>query len=114
MMARSTCSNQRPDTLMQDRICQVDETSCNARPDHTFGSFATGRAAVAYHWCPLCTESGLIVARMRNDAKSKKRNWSWRGACVDTRSLGFMRRHPARPRLLLLVVTLPSAKPQLV
>jgi hypothetical protein len=23
---------------MQDRICQVDETSCNARPDHTSGS----------------------------------------------------------------------------
>jgi hypothetical protein len=23
---------------MRDRICQVDETSCNARPDHTFGS----------------------------------------------------------------------------
>jgi hypothetical protein len=22
---------------MQDRICQVDETSCNARPDHTLG-----------------------------------------------------------------------------
>src|SRR6266850_3563081 len=42
MMARSTTrSNQRPDTLMQDRICQVDETSCNARPDHTFGSFAS-------------------------------------------------------------------------
>ncbi|WP_210205941.1 hypothetical protein, partial [Bradyrhizobium algeriense] len=41
MMARSTTrSNQRPDTLMQDRICQVDETSCNARPDHTFGSKA--------------------------------------------------------------------------
>src|SRR3981081_1611679 len=39
MMARSTTrSNQRPDTLMQDRICQVDETSCNARPDHTLGS----------------------------------------------------------------------------
>ena len=37
MMARSTCSNQRPDTLLQDRICQVDETSCNARPDHTSG-----------------------------------------------------------------------------
>ena len=42
MMARSTTrSTQRPDTLMQDRICQVDETSCNARPDHTFGSFAS-------------------------------------------------------------------------
>jgi hypothetical protein len=41
-MARSTTrSNQRPDTLTQDRICQVDETSCNARPDHTFGSIAT-------------------------------------------------------------------------
>jgi len=40
-MARSTTrSNQRPDTLMQDRICQVDETSCNARPDHTSGSKA--------------------------------------------------------------------------
>src|SRR6266404_1034699 len=39
MMARSTTrSNLRPDTLMQDRICQVDETSCNARPDHTFRS----------------------------------------------------------------------------
>src|ERR1700704_3467881 len=38
MMARSTTrSNQRPDTLMQDRICQVEETSCNARPDHTLG-----------------------------------------------------------------------------
>src|SRR6266568_2300446 len=37
MMARSTTrSNQRPDTLMQDRICQIDETSCNARPDHTY------------------------------------------------------------------------------
>jgi hypothetical protein len=23
---------------MQDRICQVDETSCNARPDHTYAS----------------------------------------------------------------------------
>jgi hypothetical protein len=36
MMARSTTrSNQRPDTLMQDRICQIDETSCNARPDQS-------------------------------------------------------------------------------
>jgi hypothetical protein len=27
MMARSTTrSNQRPDTLMQDRICQIDES----------------------------------------------------------------------------------------
>src|SRR5260221_12688010 len=49
MMARSTTrSNQRPDTLMQDRICQVDETSCNARPDHTFGSFSTESGLVRH------------------------------------------------------------------
>ena len=35
MRARSTCSNQRPDTLMQDRIARIDEISCTARPDHT-------------------------------------------------------------------------------
>src|SRR5437879_342751 len=57
MMARSTtCSNQRPDTLMQDRICQVDETSCNARPDHTFGSKAT------FDEGPLVAQSGRSYA----------------------------------------------------
>jgi len=47
-------SNQRPDTLMQDRIRQIDETSCNARPDHTFGSKGeelTVRPAAP--WTPL-------------------------------------------------------------
>jgi len=54
-MARSTKrSNQRPDTLMQDRFRQVDETSCNARPDHTFGSFSTERAEFA---CQLMSTS---------------------------------------------------------
>jgi hypothetical protein len=37
MMARSSRSKQRPDTVMQDRINQVEETSCIARPDHTVG-----------------------------------------------------------------------------
>jgi hypothetical protein len=32
MMARSKRSNQRPDTLTQDRISQVVKTSCTARP----------------------------------------------------------------------------------
>jgi hypothetical protein len=43
MMAGSTkCSNQRPDTLMQDRTSpNSTKSSCNARPDHTVGSFAT-------------------------------------------------------------------------
>ena len=31
-------SNQRPDTLMQDRIARIDETSCTEWPDHTTGS----------------------------------------------------------------------------
>jgi hypothetical protein len=30
-------SNQKPDTLMQDRIARIDESSCTARPDHTLG-----------------------------------------------------------------------------
>ena len=38
MMAGSTSSNQRPDTLMQDRIARIEETSCTPRPDHTSGS----------------------------------------------------------------------------
>jgi hypothetical protein len=40
MMARSSNrSNQRPDTLMQDRKADRSmKTSCNARPDHTLGS----------------------------------------------------------------------------
>src|SRR5262245_21258841 len=43
MMARSTTrSNQRPDTLMQDRTpANSRKSSCNARPDHTCGSKAT-------------------------------------------------------------------------
>jgi hypothetical protein len=43
MMARSAKgSNQRPDTLMQDRTsANPKKSSCNARPDHTFGSFAS-------------------------------------------------------------------------
>src|SRR5262249_19359736 len=42
MMARSTKgSNQRPDTLMQDRTAaNSKQSSCNTRPDHTLGSDA--------------------------------------------------------------------------
>jgi zinc-finger binding domain of transposase IS66 len=39
MVARSTRSNQRPDTLMQDRRAdRSTKPSCDARPDHTSGS----------------------------------------------------------------------------
>src|SRR5215468_8941551 len=49
MMARSTNrSNQRPDTLMQDRRADRSmKTSCDARPDHTFGSDRPLRRLVA-------------------------------------------------------------------
>jgi hypothetical protein len=61
MMARSTCSNQRPDTLMQDRICQVDETSCNARPDHTIRVIRVdidmSALSSAIHNTVVCTEN---------------------------------------------------------
>jgi hypothetical protein len=42
MMARSSCSKQRPDTLMQDRNADRSTNfSCDARPDHTNGSEST-------------------------------------------------------------------------
>ena len=34
---------------MQDRVNQVDETSCNARPDHTVGSKADISQALLNH-----------------------------------------------------------------
>jgi hypothetical protein len=43
MRARSTCSNQRPDTLMQDRIARIDETSCTAQPDSVREEGSNGR-----------------------------------------------------------------------
>jgi len=43
MMVRSRRSNQRPDTVMQDRIARIDETSCTARPG---GRLPTERARI--------------------------------------------------------------------
>src|SRR5262245_26928737 len=65
MMARSTTgSNQRPDTLMQDRICRIDETSCNARPDHTVGSKCE---KLALSIClPLCPPIADITKTCRH------------------------------------------------
>src|SRR5437899_8894780 len=77
MMARSTTrSNQRPDTLMQDRICQVDETSCNARPDHTSGS----QAAELAPGCelPVCPCEPTCSDTASKEAMGYIRT-SWRG-----------------------------------
>ena len=58
-------SNQRPDTLMQDRICQVDETSCNARPDHTLGQVG-GRPLPVFPWKRTSSEAGRNVSKVPN------------------------------------------------
>jgi len=54
-MARSTNrSNQRPDTLMQDRNAnRSTKPSCNARPDHTLGQTAkSSRRAFVFRSAP--------------------------------------------------------------
>src|SRR5260370_14093461 len=84
MMARSTTrSNQRPDTLMQDRKADRSmKTSCDARPDHTLGSRAafatafgvtTGVPQIAddlnfatffiVTWRPRCEKAGHELPR---------------------------------------------------
>jgi transposase len=47
---------QRPDTLMQDRICQVEETSCNARPDQHVGQSRRFRDVSDESGSPLRTD----------------------------------------------------------
>jgi len=42
---------------MQDRINQVDETSCNARPDHTLGHSHPVGCRGQSSPCPLCSVS---------------------------------------------------------
>jgi hypothetical protein len=41
---------------MQDRICQVDQTSCNARPDHTLGQ--TEKNSVRLHVFRFASDIG--------------------------------------------------------
>src|SRR5262249_11941069 len=43
-------SNQRPDTLMQDRIRQIDEIPCTTRPDHTLGSDSDLAVGARHVW----------------------------------------------------------------
>jgi hypothetical protein len=64
---------------MQDRICQVDETSCNARPDHTFGSKAALTA-------PKCDFSFTPETGLNSDIKAcPKRATSRHGSLIGPR-----------------------------
>jgi hypothetical protein len=65
MMAGSTCSNQRPDTLMQDRIARIEETSCTARPDHTSGSSTESLAARLSRLLPRTADIGAVIQPVR-------------------------------------------------
>jgi hypothetical protein len=73
MMAGSTCSNHRPDTLMQDHIRQIEEPSCDARPDHTSGSLAAGRCAEYLVRFALQSRPGWLVGNrlLRADSVAK-------------------------------------------
>src|SRR4030095_16601119 len=67
MMARSTRFTQRPDTLMQDRHRHFAEPSCDARPDHTYGSIAAVDAWPRWvdrvpHFARLFRHTGLPEA----------------------------------------------------
>jgi hypothetical protein len=73
-MARSTTRfNQRPDTLMQDRISQVEEASCNARPDHTLGSKCEN---LAMNICrPVYAGKPTLLSTVATAEKCQQRNW---------------------------------------
>src|SRR5262244_2916336 len=75
MMARSTKrSNQRPDTLMQDRISpNSNKSSCNARPDHTFGSEADiARHPANVRFAPESAQIRSALCQKRTHASQQK------------------------------------------
>ena len=99
MVARSQRSNKRPDTLMQDRCRQLHKFSCNARPDHTFGSIV--------RFCHIFRRSDCapIASRTATGKFSQLGRNPWRcRLCVQFRtiravreiSLGANKRHMQR------------------
>jgi hypothetical protein len=64
MMARSTCSKRKPNTLTQDRISQrPPKASCTARPDHTLGHLQTFPA-----------QDGMSASPLKADIATTTRN----------------------------------------
>ncbi len=66
-------SNQRPDTLMQDRSHQIDDPSCDARPDHTLGSLARITRSPAVAAPPPATDIIGKLDRLVNAAPPNSR-----------------------------------------
>src|SRR5215471_9622088 len=73
MMARSTtCSNQRPDTLMQDRTsAHSTKSSCNARPDHTLGQERTSAGYLAMSALRHKADIAALTRKVRCNQKRK-------------------------------------------
>src|SRR5436309_4513294 len=71
MMARSTTrSNQRPDTLMQDRTsANSTKSSCNARPDHTLGSDSIFRRCPPDVWIGAASGPSHVTIAGRKSAR---------------------------------------------
>src|SRR6185436_19089858 len=65
MMARARRSNQRPDTLMQDRYRQLDEILLLRTAGPYIGSFATRPVKADARICPLRPESDQNGASRR-------------------------------------------------
>src|SRR6185503_17817467 len=90
-MARSTRFNQRPDTLMQDRHRQFAEPSCDARPDHTYGSDSAIRASTAlvhftsasrhFRSSPVRLEGVKILHQVDRVGSQPEPIWSRRISC---------------------------------
>jgi hypothetical protein len=68
MLARNKKrSNQRPDTLMHDRQPPDRKTSCDTRPDHTFGSWAV---RLTMSTCfPICSRYQTFVRAPGNTTR---------------------------------------------
>jgi hypothetical protein len=56
--------------LMQDYICQIDEFSCDARPDHTFGSNRGRGTTAADH--PVRSTGRIAAGQMRHRASATR------------------------------------------
>jgi hypothetical protein len=68
MMVGSKSSNQRPDTLMQDRICQIDENLLQRTAGPYMGSISTESPNLAYELMSASTENDQDRATSRHVA----------------------------------------------
>ena len=76
MMARSTTRSNQKAGYIDARSLTTNSTkfSCNARPDHTYGSIAKDVARVKIHRCPLRSESNSPRSKRNLSQRAKLRH----------------------------------------